>query len=140
MDPPDYNRIQSNIIHLSHQLDLTDFLTNVYYKQQYFLNYKTVSSFDNIPQSDDKVTIYDYGSLLEVDLYKFPHLLIYVIGAITERTPSDWCIRVNDKGHIYYQNNSIAETLLMHPMTSYYTNMIKQKKKSFKKKKRCSIM
>ena len=136
MDPPEYNQINYPI----YKLDLTDFLTNVCYKQQYFLNYKTISSFHNLPHNDDKVLIYDYGTLLDVDLHKYPQLVKYVVSAIMEHIPIDWIIKIDDQGHIYYENNSLSETSKMHPMTDYYTNIIKLKKKSIKKKKSCNIM
>ena len=120
--------------------DLEDFITNIRYNRDVFMNYITISSFVNFPNNEHKPLIYNYGKLLNVNLKKYPQLLKYVLIAIIEKVPEDWVEKIDTNGCIYYENKHLYETTRIHPMTNYYQELIREKKKNIKKKKSCSIM
>jgi hypothetical protein len=120
--------------------NLEDFITNIRYNRDVFMNYITISSFVNFPNNEHKPLIYNYGKLLNVNLKKYPQLLKYVITAIIENVPEDWVEKIDTNGCIYYENKHLHETTRVHPMTNYYHELIREKKKNINKKKSCSIM
>tara|TARA_B100000925_G_scaffold37058_1_gene24305 strand:- start:1446 stop:1913 length:468 start_codon:yes stop_codon:yes gene_type:complete len=105
-------------------------------KKETYTNFTSVQSYNQIP-SLQKRDIQLYGRELGVNLEKHPRLIKYVISAIIEPVPSNWEERVDTKGNIYFQNNTILETSWTHPCHNYYRDKIFTKK--YNKKKCWSI-
>ena len=141
MELPTYEQAQYNTYINTVNFDLEDFYTNVRYNRNNLLNYITVSDFTAFPHNSDKVLVYDYGKLLNINLKKYPTLFKYVLNAMVEDISESWNEMIDTYGRIYYQHKYLSETIRCHPMNVYYSNLIREKKKRIQKRKNsCSIM
>ena len=96
-------------------------------------------SLKEFPYEDRKALI-KFGHYLGVNLNKHKYCIKYVLEAYNSALPDGWSKHIDRENTVYYSNKNINVVCWEHPTDPYYKNLIKEKKKEYKRENRCTIM